>query len=49
MKTGYNCPHCNEGVLEYYDEQEPWEPAHYMCTVCFSTFDLDWEEDNDVV
>lgn len=32
------CPNCNDGTLEFIEESFPYDPDHYMCNECYSTY-----------
>ena len=38
--AGDTCPHCNEAVLEYVPERQPYATEHLICPMCRSTFGI---------
>lgn len=45
MKVGSRCSHCEEGRLEYCPADEPWSDEHLICPECYSTFNMDTDDD----
>jgi len=44
VKEGQDCPHCNEGTIEFASGYKHWDSDHLMCDECLSTFGL-WDRE----